>query len=349
MPEKNRIPSLDGARAISIALVMVFHANWQRQIPGFNLGLLGVRAFFIISGFLITVLLVAEQEVSGIVNVRQFYIRRAFRVLQAAYVYVAITAALVPFGMHFYYKDIPSVLFYYANYHLHFGDNSGIALDQFWSLSVEEQFYLLWPVALALSGVRRSRYVCVILILIAPAFRLLSFHGIWPTNPNFAFESVCDALATGCLLALLRDKLWNSGIYRAIVGSAAIWVFSMCAFILTCTAFPFGVQCVVGIRLLNFSIAGLLDRYMRFPEATAVGHILNSRSFVWVGKISYSLYVWQQPWMFTAWRVNLRVIGALACAILSFYFVERPMLRMRGWIMRVDTSRPVRRQVLKDA
>lgn len=344
---RNRIPSLDGARAISIALVMASHAGPQRFLQAADVGLLGVRVFFVISGFLITKLLLEERERTGRISIRRFYMRRAFRILPAAYVYIAIAVMLIPFGMYLFYRDVPPILLFYADYYLHPGRVAGVAIGQFWSLSVEEQFYFFWPAALVLLGSRRAPYACAILLLTAPTFRLLSAFGIWPTWPDFAFESVCDALATGCLLALLRDRLWSMRAYRRVVEGPVLGCFAGFALALTFIGVPVVVRYAVGIPLLNVSIVMLLDRYMRMPTSTIVGRILNAAPIAWVGTISYSLYLWQQPWMFSTWPLVVRVCAALACATISFYLVERPMLRLRSRILRGRSTPSLAPQVLE--
>ena len=330
METKGRISSLDGARAVSIALVIIGHANWNRTYPviwRFHYWDLGVRIFFVISGFLITKLLLEERARTGRISIPQFYLRRAFRILPASYVYIAIVAALVPLGMHLAYKDIPSVLLYYANYHAH---ATRSPLGQFWSLAVEEQFYFLWPAALVVLGTRRATAACAALLVTAPVLRVLSDFGLWPGPPG-GFLVVCDALATGCLLALLREQLWSARPYRTIVESWALWALAACAILLTCKGVPAPLIGAIGVPLLNVSIAMLLDRYMRMP-GTPIGRALNWRPITWLGGISYSLYIWQQPWMFSTLPQIVRFAGAFSCAALSFYLVEKPMLRLRARI-----------------
>lgn len=339
--ESSRIPSLDGARAISIALVVAAHSNWNKTYPiiwRVSYGNLGVRVFFVISGFLITTLLLQEQAQRGRISIGHFYIRRAFRILPAAYIFLAIVMVLIPFGVHALYKDTIPVFFYYADYR-HPGSYSGSFFGQFWSLSVEEQFYFLWPTVLVLLGTRRAWYACAALLLIAPTFRMLTDLGLWHTYPGFAFECVSDALATGCMLALLREPLWTIRSYRRVVEGWAGIAVAIAGLALSSAGPPVAVRYVIGIPLLNFGIAILLDRYMRMPASTAFGRFLNLAPVVWLGGISYSLYVWQQPWMFTTWPRALRIAGALSCAVLSFYLVERPMLKLRGRVTRTFLAR----------
>lgn len=328
---KNRIPSLDGARAVSIALVIACHGSFNGSSPlawGFDYGNLGVRIFFVISGFLITKLLLDERQRVGRISIARFYLRRAFRILPAAYVYIATIGWLMALEGYSPYARMAPPAFYFANYK----GWDFILFGHFWSLSVEEQFYLLWPAALVFLGTRRARYACVTLLFTAPLFRMLSAMGLWPTQVKYAFESVCDALATGCLLALLRDALWRNVYYRSVVESPMAGAIAVFGGILSCAGFPDFVRYVIGIPLLNVGIAMVLDRYMRLSHKTIVGRALNLAPVVWVGTISYSLYLWQEPWMFSHLPVAARICGAIACATASFWVVERPALRLRARI-----------------
>lgn len=328
----NKIPSLDGMRAASIALVIISHA--QVSFPflwRFDYANLGVRVFFVISGFLITKLLLQEGTKNGRISIPQFYLRRAFRILPAAYVYLAIVMVLIPFGMHAMYGEIAPVLFYYANYRYSPGS---IATGHFWSLSVEEQFYFLWPAAIVLLGPRRARYACLALLVVAPVFRAISDLGIWPTNPRYAFESVSDALAMGCLLAMLGGRLWESKLYRSVAGSPGAIAIVAAGVLLTSVYSPALLHDLVGIPLLNAGIAVVIDRYTRFSDETLFGRVLNWPLIAWIGTVSYSLYLWQQAWMFSRLPPLIGAGGAIASAAASFYLIERPMLRIRGRVSR---------------
>lgn len=335
---KTRIPSLDGMRALSIVLVIVSHA--QMPLPfvwRFDYGNLGVRVFFVISGFLITNLLLEEREKTGRISIPQFYLRRAFRILPVAYVYLGVVIALIPFGIHAMYSEIAPVALYYANYKYSVGS---IVTSHFWSLSVEEQFYFLWPATIVLLGTRRARYACAALLFTAPTFRVLSDNGMWPTNPRYAFESICDALATGCLLAMLRDALWQLTLYRRIVESSFAVVIAAAGVLLTSTYSPVLLRDIIGYPVLNVGVAVALDRYTRLSNETRVGRALNWHPVVWLGTVSYSLYLWQQAWMFSRLPPLLAIAGAIGCATASFYLIERPMLRVRNRISRAFTARP---------
>lgn len=326
----DRIPSLDGARAVSIGFVIIGHLLTWSSLPivwRLHLGALGVRTFFVISGFIITTLLLEELKTSGQIDLKAFYVRRAARILPAYWLFVGIVAVLIPTGLvHAQYADLPATLGYFSDYRL-----TGISLAHTWSLSVEEQFYLLWPVTLLLARVANATTVCKTLLIAAPTFRVLSHLGIWPTHHSFAFECVCDSLATGCLLALLRTRLWALRGYRGFVASPYV-LFTLVVITALMAIRPESIASDLLMSPLNLGIAAALDRYMRFPKS-AVGQLLNSVAFVWVGTISYGLYLWQQLFTLGQLPVLFKIAAPLACAAVSFYLVETPLRRrIRNWL-----------------
>lgn len=303
-PTKNqmRIPSLDGLRALSISLVLFWHFNTV-PIPGLwriDYGNFGVRVFFVISGFLITTLLLNEES-----SLRVFYIRRFARIMPAYWVYLAAIALLIP-AVKAQYKDLLPSFFYLTDY-----VPVGFAVGATWSLAVEEQFYLLWPSAMRLAHTK-AVWACVAALLLAPLFRVASDLGGWPTNPRYAFESVCDALASGCLLALLRERI------KPVPYAAALPFIVLGVLAFT----PKLVTDAIGITALNLAIVLAMDALIRKPP-----WVLNNAAIIWVGTLSYSLYLWQQPFAGTSLPAWLKLAGALACAHASYYLVERPVRR----------------------
>jgi len=329
---KARIASLDGVRAVSIALVIFSHVTMPYHLPALwriDLGKVGVQVFFVISGFIISTMLLEERRSTGSIDVRAFYARRIFRIMPAYYVFLAAMALLIPTGwLMAQYHDLPAAALYYSDYIFPAG-----TVGHTWSLAVEEQFYLLWPGALVLLGTRRSLRRCFLLILAAPAFRIIEETFQIHAHPSQAFECVCDSLAAGCVLAILRESLWARAYYRSIVTSGYL-PFAPLAVILFMAAFPNSIAATsIGISMLNVVILLLLDRYMRSPSS-AVGKFLNSPPVVFVGRISYSLYLWQQPFMFNRRTIPaaVKIIGAMLCATGSYYFIEKPFLRLRAWL-----------------
>ncbi len=328
-----RIPSLDGLRAISIVLVIAWHlrssgtAPWLESLKRVDTGNLGVRVFFVISGFLITSVLLAEYGHMGTIDLRRFYIRRAFRIMPVFYVFLAVMAMAGAVGV----IDVPrSSIILAAAYT---GDYTHLvwAVGHTWSLAVEEQFYLLWPGLILLLGVRRAFYGAALMLAFSPLVRALHVVGHWPTNTRYAFEGVADALATGCLLAHARPWLWARDFYRRMLESRlmALWPLVL-VIVAAANAQWLFFGAVAGITLLNISIAILIDWCLRYPESW-VGRVLNARPVVFVGVLSYSIYLWQQPLLgpkhSLPFPLSILCIGALA--VVSYYLVEKPFLRMR--------------------
>lgn len=345
----SRFASLDGARAVSIGLVVLSHMKgsvpfliWldpdapSRYGRYFDFGNLGVRVFLVISGFLITSLLLREQARTGSISLKQFYLRRLFRIVPAYWTYLLAVAVIAPFGLATAnWHTLTEAFFYLGDYRW-----LGGALGHTWSLSVEEQFYLLWAPLVVLLGTRNVRLACLALLLMGPTFRLLSDAGLWPTSSKYAFEAVCDALASGCALALLRERVWALPLYRRAVRSQAPWTLALLALVLMTQLVPYWVRDLFGIPLLNISIAMLLDLYMRSPELR-VGRLLNAPFAIWLGTVSYSVYLWQQLFVWADIPLPLRVIAILACASASYYLVEQPFLRLRTRIRSgADPERP---------
>jgi len=341
----HRIPSLDGIRAVSIAMVVAWHlsssgsAPWLGQLWRIDSGNLGVRIFFVISGYLITSLLLVEHARTGTIDLRRFYFRRACRIMPAFYFFLAAVALAGAFGV------VPvsrSALLRAATYTSNYL-GTGWTLGHSWSLAVEEQFYLLWPSLIVLLGVRRSFMGAAIMLLLSPTFRgIAAVSGHWLDNPRYSFECVADALATGCLLAYARPWLWNQPPYRRLLERRAmeLWPIAILGIAAASARWEhFGA--IAGLTLLNIAIAVWIDWCLRFPESR-VGRVLNARPIAFVGVLSYSIYLWQQPFLRQGhtlrFPLSILCIGALA--LVSFFLVEQPMLRLRA---RVEERRASRR------
>ncbi len=346
-----RIPSLDGLRALSIALVIASHASGTRGFPpalaavfhARDFGNLGVRIFFVISGFLITGLLMRERAETERISLGRFYLRRTFRIFPPFYAFVgAIAAATLVGWVVMPHSAFVSALTYTVNY-----PGAPWDLGHAWSLSVEEQFYVLWPPLLVLLGTRRGLKAAIAFIVAAPLIRL-GYHWWLPSTHatmGSRFETVADAIATGCVLALARDRLWASRRYRALLESRWIALVPV-AIALGILADPHPrVAYAVGITMKNVAIAILIDWCVRNPDGR-VGRVLNARAVKFVGVLSYSLYVWQQPFFSPTARsivtiFPLNVALAASCALASYYLLERPALRTRSRIERWLDARSV--------
>ena len=318
-----------------------------------NLGALGVRVFFVISGMLITRLLLQQWRQNGRISLKRFYIRRTLRIFPAMWFYVAVMTALSIFGIISLQRyDILCALTYTMNY----PTNRSWYLGHIWSLSVEEQFYLLWPVAVFLCKPRLASRIALLALVLAPLFRLTLILWFPTVTSEEWFPSACDSLATGCSLTLLAPKLRQRWIAPCI---ASRWFFVAPVLVLLTNALRFHVQGrsltdenarmlfllldTVGVILMNFGIALIIERVVEYP-GDIWGQILNWKPVVWLGTISYSLYLWQMPF-FNHWpptganRLPQSVVFALAAACISYYCVEKPILQLGNRLVKRNGQR----------
>lgn len=329
MVSTKRIPSLDGLRAISIMLVVLSHlVRWNQvslEVLG-SYGELGVHVFFVLSGYLITNLLLREYERSSTIRLRDFYIRRAFRIFPAAFVFLAVVVVRYWHQMRWYH--VAAAVFYAANMDI----SRPWIFGHLWSLSIEEQFYLLWPLALK-KWQRHKTAILLCVFMATPIFRvgIDFFHvhnGLRNSLPVYA-----DQLAIGCLLAVFAPRLPRiRGSVAGIMLLAALLIPWFPAINPWRTLFMLFV-----LRpLLNICLAGLVLHVIQVPY-----RLLNLPPVAWLGRLSYSLYLWQE--LFCT-NVSLHfgyflVVPALACACLSYYGVEQPMLRLRERLDRRSSAK----------
>jgi peptidoglycan/LPS O-acetylase OafA/YrhL len=339
------IPSLDGMRAISILLVIFAHCSGN--LPPLGLYLFfahtGVSVFFVISGFLITSLLLKELNATGTISIRRFYLRRAFRIFPPFYFYLGTIFVLALVGV---FHTPLRAFFFAATYTMDYYLGPGAAfagLQHLWSLSVEEQFYLLWPAALLLLGKRRAIYLAWFLILASPLSRAITYMVLAPQHRAMVdrmFHSSVDTIMFGCLLALLWQNDRFQRLQRTWAGG---WAMTGAVFFLVVLdpliQFHFGgsYNLLVGMTLEGVSICVITLYVVQRPE-TLPGRILNTAVLRHIGVISYSLYLWQNILISEAGPYSaLSLAAILACAELSYWAVERPSLRLRD---RLGERRP---------
>ena len=330
-----KIPSLDGLRAVSILAVLAGHVvvtyNFPYSFGQFHhLGNIGVRCFFIISGFLITTLLFREFDRHGQISIARFYARRSLRILPAFLVFIFAIYLAQQFGwIKLNDGDLLHALTFTMNYH----HDRTWYLNHLWSLSVEEQFYLLWPGLIMLFGPKKSGSFAILAVLFAPVCRWYMWHhGTGASAMTREFQAVADALATGCLLAIYYNVLTRMPFYMRLLASSYFPVLPLAGLLIS-VAFGTSAYYVWGQSLANISIALAIDWTIRRPT-TNIGRLLNSKPFVWIGMLSYSLYLWQEPFLnpdinvwVTAYPQNLAL--TLITATISYWLVERRFLRLK--------------------
>jgi peptidoglycan/LPS O-acetylase OafA/YrhL len=325
-----RIPSLDGLRAISITLVLLGHlVKWKHVSLTFAgaYGALGVHIFFVLSGFLITKLLLREHDRTETISLRDFYIRRAYRIFPAAMVYLLVVAIFYWQQLRWY--DLVAATLYVANMHI----TRPWMMGHLWSLSIEEQFYLLWPLALKTWFRHRTAMLLGVMVF-TPVFMtaLYAVHargGIMGSLPVYA-----DELAIGCLLAIFASRIPRIPWYVALVMACAMFLIPLYP-----ANTPVRTLFLLFVLkpLMHVSIAGVVLHVIQVPY-----RFLNWAPVAWLGKISYSLYLWQEvfcsnPSLKLGYTLALL---AIAAACLSYYCVEQPMLRLREKRTRKNTETP---------
>lgn len=341
-------PDIEGMRAIAILLVLLYHAGLP-FLPG---GFVGVDVFFVISGFLITGLLIRELETNGRISLARFYARRAKRLLPATAVVLVATAALTwwthsvvdwqTFGI-----DIIGSALYVVNWVLagravdYLAEDVGVSpVQHFWSLAVEEQFYIVWPLLLLVVGWLVARHArarlrpvmtVAILLVIVPSF-LWSLH-LTSSNPERAFfvsTTRLWELGIGAFIAI-GAGVWDR-VPRAVsivLGWAGLAAVVASGFVITsATAWP-GYAALLPVL---GSAAVIIAGFTSGPLGPA--GLLAVRPAVWVGGLSYSLYLWHWPLLVSAaayWGDLTPVQGlgvallSILPAYLSYRFVENPI------------------------
>ncbi|WP_407526224.1 acyltransferase family protein [Methylobacterium oryzisoli] len=343
-PPSARIPGLDGLRAFSILLVMASHSGLHAVVPG----VFGVTVFFFVSGFLITTLLVEEHAGTGRIAIGPFYARRMLRLYPPLVVFIAVTgAAWVALGHRLDPLGVLGALAYLANYLALFQRQMMEGLGgQLWSLAVEEHFYLVYPLLLALLLARRWPVVPVLLGLCAVSLGVrvyvtLAHPGIAADYVGKATECRIDAILFGAVTALaLRGpagaRFLAAATRPAVVGAALVAILA-----------SFAVRDEVFRNTLRYTLqqAALVPLVLAVavaPGWTRTRALFDSPPARWIGRLSYSLYLWHLAGLAlgealvpgAGWRFALAMaLGwglAFALADLSYRFVERPFFAWRG-------------------
>ena len=371
------LPGLDGVRAIAIIGVLLYHA----EIGWLSGGFLGVDVFFVLSGFLITSLILEEFERSGRVDFPRFYLGRARRLLPALGLMLIVVGLVVAIfyrdAARTFLTDAIASVFYVNNWWYVFADQSYFAfigrpplLKHLWSLSVEEQFYLLWPAVVFLLVRRwRRRAVLVTALVLAAASTvvmiLLSRASGFPeyADPSRVYFGT-DAHAMGLLIGAALACVWRPGRLRTDItagGRAIITTAGFAAlavvlgfFVFTQEFTPFLYQ-GGGFTILACAVAVLIAAASH--PAVRFGSSLGGQPMRYLGQRSYGLYLWHWPvYMVTRPGLDLALDGAallglrlaitIGIAELSFRFVEMPIRRgaLARWRARRTSATAGRRR-----
>jgi len=341
------MPTLDGWRALSIGLVILHHSRVPDTVPILgpllqalaNLGEVGVELFFAISGLLICSRLLDEESRLGRISVKGFYTRRFFRILPAAIFYLLVVAILAMFHViPLFPLDWFGALLFFRNYAMLFEylRHSPLALHwytgHFWSLSMEEHFYLVLPGVLVIF--RGSRlWVLAGLAAAVAIWRSFLAHILHRQYEfNFRTDTHVDALLIPAMIALALYPLMRRQAARRYIPawSFPLWIAIEIGLLTTRVPFFFTLQALV-IPLLILSTV--------LHPNTMQGRILETRPLRWIGLISYSLYLWQQLFFGVNFvgsprglavlrKPPINLVALLVCATCSYYVIEKPFIRL---------------------
>jgi peptidoglycan/LPS O-acetylase OafA/YrhL len=326
------VPALDGFRGFAILAVVFFHLNiWQGLTSA---GGVGVTMFFTLSGFLITALLLRERTERGSINLRVFYarrIRRLFPGLLALLATVALVDVIYHDLGHLVFRVLPAAT-YMFNWIPAGGGAPDFWVNHTWSLSIEEQFYLIWPLTLIILlrlGKERAALTFVVVGIVCSSLeRMLLWHsGLGFSRIYFGSDTRADALLYGCGLAIWSFQRGLPKAPKVLAWGACISLFLLSSLFLTGA-----LSVLLGLSLTALAsmvlISGLCSGHLR-----AFGAPLPR----FIGRISYSLYIWHLPVINvldpilgripTPLRIIAELIGCLIVASASYYIIERRFLR----------------------
>jgi peptidoglycan/LPS O-acetylase OafA/YrhL len=331
-------PELDGLRAIAVLTVVLFHSRGG-AFPG---GYIGVDVFFVLSGYLITSLLMSEHDRTGRISFRRFYARRALRLLPALLLVCAVVLAgwaLVP-SLPQHDETLTGVLtaLTYTSSPVAAGGVSelGVMIPT-WSLSVEEYFYFLWPllllVLLARAG-RTWRIAVGSLVVVTIAYRWWGAFGAeWSmARISYGADTRAEQLLIGCGLAVLLPHVRQTVRAGVAISAAAL----LALFVLwpgdqTHEAYLYGGSTVVAL------LVGLLIAHVVQSPTSALGRSLRFRAFTWVGQRSYGIYLWHVPLIAlvaatplgTSAQLVVKLVLILAVPAASYKYLEAPCLNFK--------------------
>jgi peptidoglycan/LPS O-acetylase OafA/YrhL len=346
-------PPLTGVRALVIGSILVYHSNFT-VLPG---AWAAISVFFVLSGFLITSMLMGERERKGRISLTNFYTRRALRLLPPLGITVGLLAiyaafVYVPFARQRVWGDLSAAVFYYADFRQASGHEFFLGyLGQAWSLSIEEQFYVVWGVLLLGATLFHRRAAAYALAL--SGIGLSAAYGFWLllegrhfSNPlasqvYYGFAPRADALFVGCLLGLLatgghfeRVGRWA----RRALALSALAAAALLVWIVAEVAFGTRSSLLVWLPVSIGLSAVLIVYFVTCPRGIG-SRAVGLAPFVLVGNLAYTLYLVHWPvyvalspltthWPF--WPVEaLRLAVVFAIALASWYLVERPLMRWR--------------------
>jgi peptidoglycan/LPS O-acetylase OafA/YrhL len=353
-----KVPGLDGVRGLAAIIVVVCHFEIILPIPTFAVvpgGTVPLDMFFVLSGFLITSLLLREQAKNGRIGKWAFYERRILRLVPALFVLLAfhcLFAYLTGISFHEEWTSLMSVAFYYSNWKLAlnsnaFGGNIANGLQHLWSLSFEEQFYLVWPwITIFILTIRQQLRTVIIVIVVMMA--VIDIHMAWiyhGINSYYADFIRTDTRAGSILMGALLAHIWVRSREPTRYLTQTAWVAA--AFLLFCMPFTNNIGPFLyrgGFVAIDICCAIVI---LAIVDGRWGGrHLFEFKPLVMLGLISYGVYLWHLPILFAIryygphWNDAVKVVVALTStlgvSIASWFLIERPFMRMKSRRAKVD-------------
>ncbi|MCL4291818.1 MAG: acyltransferase [Acidimicrobiia bacterium] len=361
-------PAFNGLRGVAFALIILYHAEVYRPdahgwtlIPTASGSFLGLEMFFVQSGFLIVTLLIEEWYRTGFIRFRYFYARRALRLLPALLVlFVAVliwTSIVDPPGVRRgVYSDVLAAAFYVKNWHQIVGTRLPSYLDALWSLSVEEQFYLVAPVAVLWvlrKGWTPRRIATALFVLAGVSATWMAILALG-TSPIERLYVGTDTRAQAFLVGAAFAVLASGGVlFRGEASRRALRISAWVATGVIVVLVKYFSQTVRGFYIGGYLLASicfaLMFAYIVQEPHSRYARILSWRPLAWTGRVSYGLYIWHYPVIFVLaprtrdWplpaALALFTVTTFAIGALSWYLVETPALRYARRFRRAGPAR----------
>lgn len=345
-----RISAFDGLRGIAILFVILGHAKDtiqmssplinQSSIFWGNSGL-GVRLFFVLSGYLITIIISKEVKREGRLNLKWFYIKRVIRIFPSFYIFIfAVFLINIYASWNIEPQEFLSAATFTWNYSAFWNEAPSAEgrwfLGHLWTLSLEEQFYLFWPLAFVLLPDKLLRKTVAAIILCLPFVRVASYF-LLPSQRGLLgmmFHTAIDGIMTGCFIALLfqgrKNNRWTEKLGRYIPVLVVIPLF----FSPLINVWIDGYSISIG-RTIDAVCLGLLVAWLHKTPRSLFGRVLSNSVLTYIGKLSYSLYLWQQLFLTDlnttiSGVFPLNILFCFLVAMISYYTIEMPLLTLKN-------------------
>jgi peptidoglycan/LPS O-acetylase OafA/YrhL len=341
---QKQYPSLNGLRAISIIMVVIYHYMfaYTHKSQSLNfIGPLGVNIFFVISGFLITTLCLKEKILTNALSLKKFYLRRAFRILPVAFLYILVIAVLnYAFNLHMAATSFIAACLLLVNLSYFQKFQLDWYLAHYWSLSVEEQFYLLFPV---LIKKRFNLFVVILLVICLPLPFIFYLQRYIPFLNNVIITCLLQYLvkfqgiAVGCLFSVLLFKGYLN------FGKLKPWITLVSIIMIFFTGYDVAVNARASLlNLITSILTGFIIINNISPQQNILYRILNLKWLNWIGILSYSIYIWQQLFLsndprFPLSKYPLNLVFVIVVPCLSYFFYEKYFLSLKARFAKIRT------------